>query len=142
MANLLDELVKGQQELESLKQQKESLTQQLTALQAQVKETSSQAERQSRAILQQAKDDAKLILKQAEDQAVEAAHRLKEATAREHAVAYVKEEEAKLNVKAEQVATAQADAQRVLSDATAQKSLYENKLKELKSWEDALVKRE
>ena len=142
MPSLLDDLVKGQQELESLKSQKEALHQQISLLQVQVKTLTTESEQASRVILQQARDDAKLILKQAEDQNVTATQKLQEVLGREQAVEYVKEKAAALEARADQLAAFQAEAQKVLSDATAQQELYVNKVKELKSYEDALVKRE
>lgn len=101
-----------------------------------------EAELQSRQILQDARNEASKMVKEAEKLRDGYLRNLQEVEAREKAVEWVKEEEAKLTARQKALEEREKSAQKLVSEATAKQDLYVSHLKALKVQEDALAKRE
>src|SRR3990167_313847 len=96
MPSLLDEAIKVGKDLEGAGKQLETIEAQIESAQHRLKDALAEAESQSRTIVQSAKDEAALLVKSAEQTQKQALQKLQEVEAREKAVEWVKEEDAKL----------------------------------------------
>ena len=142
MPSLLDEAMKVGQELEGAERRRNALEAQIASKQQELKDVTGAAERASRDIFHEAKQSAKQLVAQAETMLLAAQQKMAEVISREQAVDWVKAEDARLKTVAAALATQQKEAEAAKGNAVAAQELYANKLKELKSWEEALGLRE
>lgn len=140
MPSLLDEAIKVGKDLEGAGKQLETIEAQIESAQHRLKDALAEAESQSRTIVQSAKDEAALLVKSAEQTQKQALQKLQEVEAREKAVEWVKEEDAKLKKRTQDVSQAEKECEKSKSEASAKQAFYASKLDELTEWEKALAK--
>ena len=106
------------------------------------KETEAETNRKAKEIVQTARNEAAVVRKDAEKQLKDVTTLVAEVEAREKAVKWVKEEDARLKVKVREVAEREKAAQKLMSEASSQKDHYFEMVKSAKVHEDALADRE
>ena len=141
------ESLKGAKSLEDIKRLIKESSRHLDALQERSRREEErlgqlvrESELQAREITRQANEESRKLVKESEKLRDATLSKLAEVEAREKAVEWVKEEDAKLKDRVQKLSQAEKECEKAKSDASAKQAFYASKLDELTEWEKALAK--